>query len=398
MSDIVGMDIEQVREMGRRMQAEADRLRSQVVAPLDNLMGHIPAVWTGPDAVRFRDAWVGRERSLVGEAAERLYGLGQAALANAADQERTSAGTGQSAGGVVRVSGFVAVGNPRADGRDVLVSALVATDTQEQIGRDEIEVRALPNGRFVVVLPGVTDLSDGLHAGAVVAGAALPVAGAAGALVAGGGATLSEWLGDSHYASVRDMQGAIHTALDPGGKDAYAEQVKQALRNAGVPAASEVMLVGHSYGGYAAMHLAADPSFNQQVPGDDYSVNVTDVVSFGAGTAHELADIPASTNALVVGHRADLAYLAERNLDAVQTLANGGVGAGNHHVVEFGGNPEAALIGGGHDPIHYEGFLYDGEFDRGTGTFLDGVGSRYGGTGESIIMTVPANGDPGVRP
>ncbi len=99
MANLTGMDIEQVREMGRRMQADADRIRSQVVAPLDNLVHQIPGVWRGHDAERFKGWWQNEHRGHLSQVARQLHGLGQSALNNAQEQEQASGGGGRSGAG-----------------------------------------------------------------------------------------------------------------------------------------------------------------------------------------------------------------------------------------------------------------------------------------------------------
>ncbi len=48
-----------------------------------------------------------------------------------------------------------------AEGRDAVLMAMQGLAEEDRIARDEIEIRALDNGRYIVVLPGVTDLSEG---------------------------------------------------------------------------------------------------------------------------------------------------------------------------------------------------------------------------------------------
>ncbi len=96
MANLTGMDIEQIREMGRRMQADAEKMRSQIVAPLDNLVHQIPGVWRGPDAERFKGWWQNEHRGHLSQVAEQLHGLGQSALNNAHEQEQASGGGGGS--------------------------------------------------------------------------------------------------------------------------------------------------------------------------------------------------------------------------------------------------------------------------------------------------------------
>jgi pimeloyl-ACP methyl ester carboxylesterase len=79
---------------------------------------------------------------------------------------------------------------------------------------------------------------------------------------------------DPTLESPQDLSGAIRNAQLPD--SAYTKAVQQAMWQAGVPESTEVMLVGYSAGGVAAMNLAQDPGFN----GGRY--RVTDVVTVGA--------------------------------------------------------------------------------------------------------------------
>lgn len=362
-----GMDLEQVEEMALDLRRRAGALET-VAAAIDRRVQSTS--WSGSDADQFRRTWWPSHRAELLAAAHGLDGLGQAAHNNVIEQRRASEDIVGSVGGVAASAGAGLGISDRQNGVRTLLAALAGTDNPNSIGRDEILVRRMPDGRYIVVLPGVTDLSDGFRE-------------------PGFGGPLRTWFGRSEYDSIRDMRGAIPTAFDPYRSDPYAEQVKRAMRAAGVPDGADVMLVGHSYGGYAAMHLAADRSFNGD--GDGYSVHVTDVVSFGAATRHYLSAVPEGTNALVVGHQLDVPYRVEALIDS------GSPESGGHHTVEFGGNPLKVTIGAGHAPAHYENWLLDGGFDDKTGAILDGIGSRYGGPGDPIRVSVPEVGPPAVR-
>lgn len=104
-----------------------------------------------------------------------------------------------------------------------------------------------------------------------------------------------QWLpGSSNPADITsDVQILGHR---PNG---YGEAIRGALRQAGAPPGSDVVLIGHSLGGMAAMSLAADPTFN----GDAY--RVTHVVTAGspiAGSAPAAVD----TRVLAVENSSDV--------------------------------------------------------------------------------------------
>ncbi|MCW2503589.1 MAG: hypothetical protein JWO79_1873 [Actinomycetia bacterium] len=74
--------------------------------------------------------------------------------------------------------------------------------------------------------------------------------------------------------------------------DAYSRSVAAALRLAGVPPGAELMLVGHSQGGIAAMNLAADPRWH-----------VTHVLAAGSPISNKR--VPPGTRVLRVENRGD---------------------------------------------------------------------------------------------
>lgn len=179
-----------------------------------------------------------------------------------------------------------------ARGRALITRALADTADLRQIRADEFELVQIDDERFVVVLPGVTDLSR-------------PDLG----------------LSDDHR-SVRDLDrhavaSARSTSIDD---NRYAEMVMEALDRAGVPDGSRLLVIGHSFGADAAVDLAADDRFN----GERY--HVTHVVAAGYHLPdRHVADIPASTEALVIQNDRDLAVIAERaGHRSVEAAVDGG--------------------------------------------------------------------------
>ena len=202
----------------------------------------------------------------------------------------------------------------------------------------EIEIRRLDSGAWVVVLPGVVDLTDGLPSAPE---AILGVAGGATGVAAVAGGMVSEWHGENADDSPRDMYYAAGAATGSGDgsityENGYAFMVKAAMRKAGVPEGAQVMLVGHSFGAYTALELAADPEFNGS---GRYSVS--NVVAAGADVDWLAADhaLP-STDVLVLNNANDAAFLAE------SVLSRDGAAASD--VIFPGGN-----AGAGHDPANY---------------------------------------------
>lgn len=94
--------------------------------------------------------------------------------------------------------------------------------------------------------------------------------------------------------TARDM--LTNYQLLGGRDDSYTAGVVEAMRKAGLEG-QEVMLVGHSQGGMAAVAMAADPAV-----GADF--RISHVVTAGSPTAH-VADLPDGTTALHLENRGD---------------------------------------------------------------------------------------------
>ena len=98
--------------------------------------------------------------------------------------------------------------------------------------------------------------------------------------------------------SPQDLFGAIRNAQLPD--SSYTKAVQQAMQQAGVPERTEVMLVGYSAGGIAAMNLAQDPGFN----GGRY--RVTDVVAIGAPVDQKTVPSGSGTEVVTVTNDRDI--------------------------------------------------------------------------------------------
>jgi hypothetical protein len=169
-------------------------------------------------------------------------------------------------------------GEPSELGRQLVVRALQDTATPGQIRQDEFELVRLTDGRYLVVLPGVIDLTDfrfGL---------------------------------DGDNRSVRDLdRSAVRSSLGTSvAGNAYAEMVWEALVAQGVPLGSQVVIVGHSFGADTALDLASDRNFN----GPD-GFDVTHVVAAGYDTRPQLDDVPDRTAVLMLQNRKDVPVLVE---------------------------------------------------------------------------------------
>ena len=189
---------------------------------------------------------------------------------------------------------FVAVGehirpqcvDDMSVGQDLIADAVDATEDPTQMRPDEIQVRELSDGTYVVVLPGVTDLQK------------------------------MKFFGGNPDDLVRKIANAEPTTMVDGAPNPYAEIVKMALRRAGVPSGATVTFVGHSYGAYTSVDLAGDDAFNS-ADGDSkgYNVRVKRVVAVGADTDWKLQRVPGETDVALVNSRDDSVYQTEAQMD-----------------------------------------------------------------------------------
>ena len=163
-------------------------------------------------------------------------------------------------------------------GRNLVIRALTDTADSLQIRPDEFELVHLSTGKYLVVLPGVTDLSR-------------PDLGL-----------------DDLHRTVRDVdQHAYPSSLSTSVADnRYARMVWDGLIEAAVPPGAELMIVGHSYGADTALDLAADPVFNGPAGFD-----VTHVVAAGYHVEPQLALVDPETEVLVLQNHRDMAVIVE---------------------------------------------------------------------------------------
>ena len=193
---------------------------------------------------------------------------------------------------------FIAVGERLSErtgrgltGDALIIDTLLATegtlaDGRRRIEQDEIQIRRLSDGSYIVVLPGVTDLTSNLT-------------------------TPWKWITGGPRDVVRKTANASDTVIT-GGHNPYADAVKVAMQRAGVPDGATVTLVGHSYGSYTAVDLAADPTFNS-IDGDlpGYDVRVSNVFGFAGDVDWKFDEVPAATNVVALNSRDDVVYQAE---------------------------------------------------------------------------------------
>ncbi len=241
----------------------------------------------------------------------------------------SSGDLGGTFGSELRSPFFTVGATPDARGRSLVARALADSASTAQIRADEFELIELANGAFLIVLPGVTDLST-------------PDIG------------LSE-----RNRSPRDLDQHAYPSSQSTEVDdnRYAALVQQALANAGVPSGADLMIVGHSFGADTALDLAADDRFNGP---DGY--HVTHVVAAGYYSDPQLAHVDPRTNVLVLQNHRDAAVIVEavahgNVTDAIDSAASMWDRARDFDVV-------GAASGAAATAYH------------GAGAFVDGV--RYG--------------------
>lgn len=426
---MLGADADALRETARRFAAASHLLRrrnSELTATLR------VTPWSGADADVSRDEWVHRSIPALTRASEFMEALGARLLDQAAAQQRASTSDGARGIGTApapagerwmvmlgdvasdvvddlrdlagEVEDFLDslfgdrgsvtdAGSPQApstltglrpsrfgdpvDGRAGLVDAMLGFADSGRIARDEIEIRALDNGRYVVVLPGVTDLSDGIDEFVE----ALRREGLLGAPE--GARDAHDMWADNDEPTVRKMRYAFEAAVrDDTTVNEYSTVVIAAMRAVGVPSGAEVMLVGHSFGAYTAVDLAAEPSFNAAagVPTGGYQVNVTHVVAAGAETDWRFDEIPGGTSTLVLNNRWDAVYRAEDLLHR-----NGSSTEPGHLEQVFWGGRE----GYGHDEHNYVDWVRDATDRDELNAWLAGLDARYATGGTRVSVRVP---------
>ncbi|MDW3215461.1 MAG: hypothetical protein R8G01_15775 [Ilumatobacteraceae bacterium] len=404
--DLVGADADVLTTTARRF-GRCSVLLEQHRAHLTSL--YVGAGWVGDDAERNRREWTAVGAPALLQTSEFLAEIEARLLRHADEQRRASAATATPTAGPVGFGGgwiddllddwfggddrpavptVPPVGEPGAivglrpsgfdapsDGRGAVLAAMEGLADESRIGRDEIEIRALDNGRYVVVLPGVTDLSAGIDQ--FVDRVRDDPFGVGDA----GRDAIDTWA-DSDAPTVRKMRYAYEAAVrDDTTVNEYSVVTIAALEAAGVPAGAEVMIIGHSFGAYTAMDLAADPAFNAAHGLDPlgYHVQVTHVVAVGAETDWRFDEVPADTDTLVLNNRFDLVYRTEDLLHRDGDAEHPG-----HLEQNFWGG----WRGSGHDEHNYIDWLAD-TGNNGVEDWLDGAGARYTAGGTRVSAQVP---------
>jgi uncharacterized protein YukE len=339
--------------------------------------------WEGSGATQFRAEWSRIHRSSLILVAQELAACADGVRRNAREQREAS----QDFQGMIVASyatceiphlgvlthrsviRFESHGGGRAD----IVEALYATADPRRAEGNEIEIRQLDNGKYIVVLPGVVDLSSKVPS--IVESR-----------------SLDPWYVGEQPDTVRRMAYAIEEAKDNGDtfRNPYALRVIEQMQRAGIPAGADVMLMGHSFGAYTAMELAGDDSFNSaDGTFDGYHVNISHVVAAGADTNWKLAELPAQTNALILNNRKDLVFAGEDVLQPDLAPRHAG-----HVEVEFFGKSDSQAIEGiGHSPDIYVEWLQHARDRSSLNSWLDDAGSMYASGGLAYSVQVPDRRD-----
>ncbi|ADX75003.1 hypothetical protein D7Z96_13735 [Pseudarthrobacter phenanthrenivorans] len=84
---IWGADVQQLRQLGSKLQSGAAEIENQKSA-LTNLLNGTD--WKGPDAEKFRDEWSGTHTTMLTKVAEALKEAGGKAKRNAEEQDQAS--------------------------------------------------------------------------------------------------------------------------------------------------------------------------------------------------------------------------------------------------------------------------------------------------------------------
>jgi len=384
---MIGADAAAMRRTARQFRAASARLHdvSRSLGSRFFVVG-----WSGAEADRARRDWEGESAPALLRIVRFLDELAAEFERQAAEQQSASTvrddRTGRLGfGSTVSVpdSGMYTVEDRRpvsfeapVDGRAAVVTALEGLADPGRIAFDEIEIRSLTNGRFIVVLPGVTDLSDGV--GEFVDGVR-----DRGLLGVDDAARDADRYWSSNDApTVRKMRYAIDAATsDDSTVNPYAIATLRALEVAGVPAGAEVMLVGHSFGAYAAMDLAADPAcYSDGFGRPSYQVDITHVVATGAETDWRLHELPVSTAALIVNNRLDVVYRTEDVLHR---------NAGPEHQRQVEKDFWGGRDGYGHDESNYVAWIRDATDHDDLRDWLDDAGTMYVSGGTRLSVPVP---------
>lgn len=196
------------------------------------------------------------------------------------------------------------VGSGPEASMSTVMQALGDTANSQLIWQDEFEFVAFtdtngdPTGRYMLVLPGVTDLS-------AVGGALPPV------LLGDTDPLRDVFDWDPNSYTARDTWIAATESLHHADVDTnvYATLVAEFLEaqvdSGAIPFGADIAIVGHSFGADTAVDLAADPGVNGNF------VNITHVVAAAYHSEPQLGFVPDHTEVAVIQNIFDMAVMAE---------------------------------------------------------------------------------------
>jgi len=273
---MIGADIGRLRALASEFTTGADRIDGDLRAVTAS-MRNTP--WQGATADRFRQSWTSVHSTRLRSLSTQLRDAARILRVNADEQERVSNGgssigsrSAAAAGAVCALRTGMHTGGTHRTSFAFADYISRIEDVADENAFEILQVSSDPP-KYIVLLPGIE---------------------------------VEGWFDSWDTDSIRDLQNAVTGRLLQ--RDVYAARVAYELQRAGVPAGSEVMLMGHSYGAIAAMNLASDDQFNQ--PGNAsadgaYHVQVTHVVAAGAGVRDWMGRPPDGTNVLLSINRAD---------------------------------------------------------------------------------------------
>lgn len=87
MSNMMGMDIDAVRQLGTQLQQKGEEING-IMASLTSQLNSVQ--WQGPDAQQFRGSWDGELRTMLTNVVNQLRDAGQKAHRNAEEQQQAS--------------------------------------------------------------------------------------------------------------------------------------------------------------------------------------------------------------------------------------------------------------------------------------------------------------------
>jgi len=255
------------------------------------------------------------------------------------------------------------------------IQALIDTADSELIWQDEFEFVAFthpdtgePTGKYMLVLPGVTDLSSFKDDPGESLGWA-----------SGSYTARDTWIAarESHGSALIDDN--VYARL-------VEDFIERSIENGDIPRGANLAIVGHSYGADTALDLASDPVFNGEL------VTITHVVAAAYHSEPQLPFVQDHTEVAVIQNIYDIPVLGEAILAGDgEPLArlNAEGGERIHNALVDPWNTGADVVNGTTDAVD---FLADG-VDAGAEALVDApiaVAEGAANVGIGVVNT-PSN-------